>query len=583
MKKKINKKVFYLCLSLLLVIFLGFLLFNNTFSKKDPESAIAYVIQARLANSSFDYKKANAFYKKAYRADPSNANLLEEYLLFSIMQRDLNQSFILAQEVVLKNPQHLLANLVILVKDISSRGVDSAINNFSSAAIEKDSLLDITLTTLKSYQAMKNNNLETFETLNTEINTFAPDFYLYQKGLLDLLNNRHAEAKDDFFKLNNLYVNIESIIYYSQLLYQSGDKEGAAQYFYDYLGDNFLTQQKALDYVSSPIVINEKSAISDLIFRISRMLSYDIDLVYLYSDSIAVANIALMLDPNNIPAQIEVASFYKAIGNYNQSLSIYKNLPDNSYYARITSAEVIEMYKEQGNNKEAVNYILRQIKIDPNNARLFVELGLIHHKDKNYQEAIDSYTKALQLSTDNDFRIGKWLAHFFRGISYDRLGNWDMAEQDILAAKEINANDSVLINYLAYSWINRGINVKESLDMLKHVLVQMPNNPNILDSYAWGLFKSGKLEEALKYSEKANVILAYDPILVNHLGDILWNTGYKRDAIATWNRALNLSPDEDLTYELTQKLAGTFPEYLNKAVAEKIGYVPFMERKANKK
>ncbi|MDR2008198.1 MAG: tetratricopeptide repeat protein [Alphaproteobacteria bacterium] len=584
MKKKINKKIFYLCLSLLLVIFLGFLLFNNTLNKpQDPESAINYVIQARMANSNFDYKKADSFYRKAHRADPNNTNLTEEYLLFSIMQRDLKQSFALAQEVIVKNPQHFLANLVILVKNINSSGVDSAINNLSNANIEKDSLLDIVLTTLKSYQAMQKNDMVGFESLNADIKDLAPDFYLYQKGLLDLYNKRTEQAQKDFFNLNNLFVNIESIIYYSQLLYMDGKKEEAVQYFYNYLGDNFLTQQKIVDYVSAPIIVNEKSVISDLIFRLSKMLSPDVDMVYLYSDSIAVANIALMLDPKNISALVEVASFYKAIGNYDKALSIYTSLPENSYYSRILTGEVVDMYKEQGNVKEAIAYIQKQIKIDPNNARLFVELGLIQHKGKNYQDAIDSYTKALQISTDNNFRIGKWLAHFFRGISYDKLGNWEMAEKDILAAKEINSTDPVLINYLAYSWINRGMHIEESLGMLKGILAKMPNNPNILDSYAWGLFKSGNYTEALKYAEKANAILAYDPILVNHLGDILWQLGYKRDAIATWARAANLSPEDDLAAELSKKLDGDFPPYLNKNVAEKDGYVPFAQKQIAKK
>ncbi|MDR0484217.1 MAG: tetratricopeptide repeat protein [Alphaproteobacteria bacterium] len=584
MKKKINKKVFYLLLSLLLVIILGFVFFNNTVSKSNnSENTLFYVVQARLANSNFDYKKANAFYKKAYKADPFNANLLEEYLLFSIMQRDLKQSFSLSQKVILKNPQHVLANLVILVEDIKANGIDSAVNNLTATSFEKDSLIDIVLTTLKSHQAIRENNLETFETLNADIQAIVPDLYLYQRGLLHLLNKKEDVAKQDFFNLNNQFVNIESIIYYSQLLYASGKKEDATKYFYDHLSDNFLTQQKALDYVSTPIEIDEKSVISDLIFRISKMLSYDIDGVYLYSDSIAVANIALMLDSNNIPALVEVASFYKAIGNYDKALSIYTNLPKSSYYHRIFAQDIIEMYKEQGHIKPAITYIKNQMKDDPNNARLLIELGLIHNQSGDYEEAIASYSEALRISQENNFRLGQWLAYFFRGISYDKSGDWEKAEQDILAAKNINSTDPVLINYLAYSWINRGEKIEESLAMLKQAMKDMPNNPNILDSYAWGLFKSKKYTEALEYSEKANAIVSYDPTLINHLGDILWQLGYKKDAIIAWQRALNLSPNKELTLELSKKLEGEFPPYLDKNIKEKTGYVSFIDRNRSTK
>lgn len=579
MKNKINKKILYLSLSLIFMVGLGFLFITSASNKENSvENSLSLVMQARLANSSFDYKKADSFYKKAYKEDPYNSNLAEEYLLFSIMQRNFKQSFYLAQKIVIKNHQHFLSNLVILVEDIKSNGIDSAIANLSSTSIEKDSLIDIVLGTLKSYQAIKDNKIEEFEDINAVTKIFAPDFYLYEKGLLNLLNKNNDIAKQDFFNLNNQYVNLESIIYYSKLLYKSGEKEKGVSYFVNYLSDNFLTNDRALKYIESPIDINDNTVISDLIFRISKLMSMEINPVYVYSDSAAISNIALMIDPSNIPALVDIASFYEAVGDYNSALNLYTNLPKNSYYSRVVAQNVIDIYKELGEKKLAINYILDQINDDPNNAKLFVELGLIYHKDKEYNLAISNYTKALEISEKNDYKIGKWLAYFFRGISYDKQGDWNLAEADMLAAKKINPEDPILINYLAYSWISRDKNINESLQMLEKAIKEMPENPNILDSYAWGLFKSKQYEKALEYSEKANSILSYDPILVNHLGDILWQLGYKKEAIASWAKALNLSPDEELSLEITAKLQGEFPSYLDKNVKENSGYVSFIER-----
>ncbi len=579
MKKKINKKIIYLLLSLLFMILLGFLFFNSALDKDNSqESYLNYVMKARLANSSFDYKKADSFYKKAYKLDPYNMNLAEEYLLFSVMQRDFKQSFYLAQKIVIKNQQHFLSNLVILLEDIKSNNIDSVINNLSSSPIEKDSLIDIMLSSLKSYKAMKENNIEEFEEINEIVKVFAPDLYLYEKGLLNLLNKRDKIAEKDFFELNNSYVNLESIIYYSKLLYISGEKEKSVNFFVDYLSDNFLTNEKALDYIKPPIEIDYRKVISDLIFRISKLMSVEINPIYIYSDSIAVANISLMLDPTNIPALFEVASFYEILGDYNNALDIYKKIPNNSYYSRIVSQNVIDINSELGNKKEAISYISSQISNDPDNAKLFVELGLIYHKDKDYRLSIDNYTKALQVSEKNNYKIGKWLAYFFRGISYDKSGNWLSAEQDMLEAQKINPEDPLLINYLAYSWIIRDKNIDESLNMLKKAIDSLPENPNILDSYAFGLFKKGQYKKALEYSEKANSIMSYDPILVDHLGDILWQMGYKKEAVATWYRASNLTPEDKLLEEITSKLNGNFPSYLDKNIKEKSGYVPTIDR-----
>lgn len=580
MKKKINKKFLYLGFSLIFMISLGFLFLSSAKDKDDNsvENSLSLVMQARLANSSFDYKKAESFYKKAYKKDPYNANLVEEYLLFSIMQRDFKQSFVLAQKVVIKNHQHFLANLVILVEDIKVNGIDSAIANLSSSSIEQDSLMDIILNTLTSYKAMEENKISEFEEINAITKVFAPDFYMYEKALLNLLNKRDDIAKQDFFNLNNEYVNIESIVYYSKLLHQQGDKKGATNYFVDYLSDNFLTNQRAEQYIQSPIKINESMVISDLMFRISKLMSMDINPVYVYSDSIVISNISLMLDPNNIPAMVDIASFYEAVGDYNNALALYTNLPKDSYYSRIVSQNVIDIYKELGEKDKSILYISGQIKDDSDNAKLFVELGLIHHKDKNYDLAITNYSKALVISEKNDYKIGNWLSYFFRGISYDKAGNWDLAEADMLEAKRINPEDPILINYLAYSWISRDKNIDEALTMLETAIKDTPENPNILDSYSWGLFKSKKYEQALEYSEKANSIISYDPILVNHLGDILWQLGYKKDAIGSWAKALNLSPDEELGLEISSKLQANLPSYLDKNIEEKTGYVSFIQR-----
>ena len=43
-----------------------------------------------------------------------------------------------------------------------------------------------------------------------------------------------------------------------------------------------------------------------------------------------------------------------------------------------------------------------------------------------------------------------------RGIAYERIGEWDKAEKDLLSSLEVNPNQAYVINYLAYSWIEQG-------------------------------------------------------------------------------------------------------------------------------
>ena len=54
-----------------------------------------------------------------------------------------------------------------------------------------------------------------------------------------------------------------------------------------------------------------------------------------------------------------------------------------------------------------------------------------------------------------------------RGVAYERIGEWNKAEKDLLASLRVNPQQAYVINYLAYSWIEQGIKIKKSLNMLE--------------------------------------------------------------------------------------------------------------------
>ena len=57
-----------------------------------------------------------------------------------------------------------------------------------------------------------------------------------------------------------------------------------------------------------------------------------------------------------------------------------------------------------------------------------------------------------------------------RGVAYERTNNWEEAEKDLLASLKVNPNQAYVINYLAYSWIEQGVKIKKSLEMLKKLI-----------------------------------------------------------------------------------------------------------------
>ena len=109
-----------------------------------------------------------------------------------------------------------------------------------------------------------------------------------------------------------------------------------------------------------------------------------------------------------------------------------------------------------------------------------------------------------------------------RGVAYERIGEWNKAEKDLLNSLEVKPDQAYVINYLAYSWIEKGIKIKESLSMLEKANKLKSNDPFIIDSLGWALFKLERYQESQDYLQLAVRLMPADPIVNDHYGDVLW-------------------------------------------------------------
>ena len=142
-----------------------------------------------------------------------------------------------------------------------------------------------------------------------------------------------------------------------------------------------------------------------------------------------------------------------------------------------------------------------------------------------------------------------------RGVAYERLGEWDKAEKDLLASLKADPNQAYVINYLAYSWIEQGIKIEKSLNMLEKANKLRSNDPFIIDSLGWALFKLERYQESKKYLQLAVRLMPGDPIVNDHYGDVLWKNGNELQARYYWNYVLNLEKTEnDLKNTINKKI-----------------------------
>jgi Flp pilus assembly protein TadD len=178
--------------------------------------------------------------------------------------------------------------------------------------------------------------------------------------------------------------------------------------------------------------------------------------------------------------------------------------------------------------------------------------GDILREQKRYPEAVTAYDMAVSKLAKPD--RGNWPLFYERGIAHERAQDWPKAEADFLHALELSPDEPDVLNYLAYSWTERGTHLTRARKMLERAVEQRPNDGAILDSLGWLVLRQGDKPMALKILEHAVELDSTDATVNGHLGDAYWAAGRKLEAQFQWRRALTLAPEPEDVPKLKAKL-----------------------------
>ena len=240
-----------------------------------------------------------------------------------------------------------------------------------------------------------------------------------------------------------------------------------------------------------------------------------------------------------------VAENFYLNDEFNKVQRILKNFKkeDEFYYWFRLKKEAQIIIQEQ-DYENGIKYIDSKFnKIENPNIKMIFDLANFYKNSKNYEKAIDRYTEIILTLDDNSLIKSDVL--YRRGGSYERMGNYEKSDEDLLHALKIDPSDAYILNYLAYSWLERDYKINEAMDMLKTAYDLKSNDPYIIDSIGWAYFLIEDYVEAEKYLKRAVELMPDDPIVNDHYGDILWKLNRKIQARYFWNNVLTFDDTED--------------------------------------
>ena len=514
-------------------------------------------LAARFAGSEHETKIADKYFDRTLEAEPANPAVLERAFMVSLNGGDMDRAVNLAQRLIKIVPDHRMSRLVLSLAAIKDGKYKDAQKEIGSA--EQGAFIALVGSLTEAWAAAGDGNEElAFEKLKAfEGKPAFGLFRAYHEALIcDLLgDSKKAEAAYRVAMEASGGTSIRIVQAYASFLARQGrtDEGRAALDQYAAMAPDHPLVKSALKQLTSgkpvpPLVGSAAEGVAEALYGLGSALAQDptSDVAPLY------LQLAIWMRPDFNVARTLLADNYEQKKRWADAIAAYDAVDEDSPLydnAQIQKALDLDRLDRQD---EAVTVLRKAQAANPTAVEPVIALGDIYRGKEKYAEAALEYTNAIALAGKP--APSHWTIYYARGICNERLGKWPLAEADLKTALKLSSDHPLVLNYLGYSWIEQGRNLKDALAMIEKAVELRPNDGFIVDSLGWALYRLGDYPKAAEYLERAVELEPGDPTINEHLGDALWKVGRKIEARFQWSHALDMKPEPKRVALLKSKL-----------------------------
>ena len=277
-----------------------------------------------------------------------------------------------------------------------------------------------------------------------------------------------------------------------------------------------------------------------------------------YDMPLAFTQIALYLAPDFDHAQRLAGSILNAYGDNEKAIAMLRRISKSSPFHEQAQIEIAAGLLALDRGAEAKK-ILRAAAAAGKSTEAQFSYANFLASDGDHRGAVREYGKLIAALPENPVE-DSWRFFIGRAASLLKLDDWDAAEADLVRAVEIAPKEPVALNYLGYSWAERGVNLEKAFELIEQAVAMEPNSGAYIDSLGWAHYQRGEYDVAVGHIEHAASLEPGDPTVTDHLGDVYWRLGRKLEAKYEWKRVLELEPDDMLREQVERKLKKGLPE-----------------------
>lgn len=226
------------------------------------------------------------------------------------------------------------------------------------------------------------------------------------------------------------------------------------------------------------------------------------------------------------------------------------------YYQRVAvgphftgaQVQIARLYAQEDKLDEARAILSAARNQQPQQAvQYFISEAELLGENKADAEAKELYAQALAQFPKNPNVL------YSRAMFYIQRDDLTSMETDLREILAENPTSALALNALGYTLADRTDRLEEALSLIQKAIALEPDDPAILDSLGWVYFRLGQVDTALQYLQRAYGRMQ-DHEIAAHLGEALWVSGKKSEALRIWKKALEAKPDSDKIREAMGRL-----------------------------
>jgi len=526
-------------------------------SSEDDVGGYGDYLSARLAASQHDLPEAARLYRSSLQADPNNPDLLDHAFLYTAAAGDVAEAAKLASRIVQTAPDDRPARLALAVEAMK-RG-DFAAARMQIAQSAKGPFTALTLSLLDAWAAAGagdiKQSLADLKDVTAQGGTEA--LAAYHRALVLDLAGQNDDAEAAYKEALTAGGSSPRVVdAYGRFLERAGRAADARAFYAKLAGENSVTLIATaglarLDSGKKPdrLVSSAADGTAEALFGIAAALtdqtSADIAILYL--------RLALYLSPDLDFAKIVLADRFDSLEKYDDAIAVYRDVDSDSPFGMAAAVQAAVDETKLDRNDKAIGDLQTLTRSHAGGVDVWTALGDAYRAADRFPEAADAYDHAVKLESPATAK--DWPLYYARGVSEERAKHWDAAEADLLQALKLSPDQSEVLNYLGYSWVDQGRHLPEAMAMLEKARALSPSDGYIIDSVGWAYFRIGRYDDAARTLHEAVLLVPGDPTINEHLGDAYWMVGRKLEARFQWSHALAFGPDADQKTKLEAKLA----------------------------